>query len=443
MARRLFDNIFRFVGITACSLFMVMLFATKSYAAGDLDNILEYDITVNVNDDATLDLVYHIEWMVLDSDSEGPLSWVTIGIPNKHYVEYEPLSSNIKKMSYTSSDGPSLRIDFDRDYYAGEVVSFDYEVIQDYAYDVNSLTDGETVYEFTPGWFDNIIVDNMVIRWNNEKMESWSPSCEFEDGYCVWRAFLDKGEKYTVKVTYKNDAYAFKEKKESSNTVDANIDGSVKGSISTAGKVGQLVGSGIATLYSLFVPSPFIAMIVGLAILSRKMRQRYNRTANFGGEPKIVRTKIEYYANCPGCNAPRPEGKDNCAYCGCSFIKSETKVEEKDIPPEEKEILNKRTDGTYRYSSSPNTYMRVHVIPVPVVHHSSSSSSSHSSSSRSSHHSSCAHSSCACACACACAGGGRAGCTTKDFYNTNLKLRYFENRRSAKNGSKDQSKEYK
>ncbi len=27
---------------------------------------------------------------------------------------------------------------------------------------------------------------------------------------------------------------------------------------------------------------------------------------------------------------------------------------------------------------------------------------------------------CACACACACAGGGRAGCSLKDFYNTNL-----------------------
>ena len=40
-------------------------------------------------------------------------------------------------------------------------------------------------------------------------------------------------------------------------------------------------------------------------------------------------------------------------------------------------------------------------------------------------HSSCA-SSCACvsscACACACAGGGRAGCTKKDFYNTKLKV---------------------
>lgn len=41
------------------------------------------------------------------------------------------------------------------------------------------------------------------------------------------------------------------------------------------------------------------------------------------------------------------------------------------------------------------------------------------------HSSSCA-SSCACvsscACACACAGGGRAGCTKKDFYQTNLKV---------------------
>ena len=42
------------------------------------------------------------------------------------------------------------------------------------------------------------------------------------------------------------------------------------------------------------------------------------------------------------------------------------------------------------------------------------------------HHSSCAcASSCACvsscACACACAGGGRAGCTKKDFYGTNLR----------------------
>ena len=31
-------------------------------------------------------------------------------------------------------------------------------------------------------------------------------------------------------------------------------------------------------------------------------------------------------------------------------------------------------------------------------------------------------SSCACACACACAGGGRAGCSRKDFYNPNVEV---------------------
>ena len=45
-------------------------------------------------------------------------------------------------------------------------------------------------------------------------------------------------------------------------------------------------------------------------------------------------------------------------------------------------------------------------------------------------HSSCARSSCACvsscACACACAGGGRAGCSKKDFYGTNLQTEKIE-----------------
>lgn len=45
-------------------------------------------------------------------------------------------------------------------------------------------------------------------------------------------------------------------------------------------------------------------------------------------------------------------------------------------------------------------------------------------------HSSCARSSCACvhscACACACAGGGRAGCSKKDFYHTNIKTEDLE-----------------
>ena len=103
-------------------------------------------------------------------------------------------------------------------------------------------------------------------------------------------------------------------------------------------------------------------------------------------------------------------------------------MEEKDIPAEEKDLRSKTTNGLYRYSHDPNTYIRVNVInvprPRPIVTHSSSHGGARSSGS--SRSSSCFHSSCACACAGACAGGGRAGCTTKDFYNTDLKLRQLE-----------------
>ncbi|MBQ3300893.1 MAG: hypothetical protein IJH04_01850, partial [Eggerthellaceae bacterium] len=178
-------------------------------ASGDLDEIEEYRITVDVNDDATLDMVYHIEWKVLDSKSEGPLEWVLIGIPNKHYVSMNALSDTIDRISYDSSDGGYARIDLDRAYYAGEVASFDFELVQDYMYQVGRDNQGEAVYEFTPGWFDNIVVDNLEIRWNSDKVERIAPAARQDKGYYTWSTPLGKGESFTVTVGYPDDAFAF------------------------------------------------------------------------------------------------------------------------------------------------------------------------------------------------------------------------------------------
>ncbi len=163
----------------AIALFFLLAVPGAAYAA-DLDEIEDYEITAEVNEDATVTLHYHIDWRVLDSDSEGPLSWVTIGIPNGHYVSYRALSDTIRDISYTSSYGSNIRVDFDRNYYEDEVVSFDFEVIQDYLYDMNYYVDGETVFQFTPGWFDDIVVDNIKIRWNGSVALSWSPVCEMD-----------------------------------------------------------------------------------------------------------------------------------------------------------------------------------------------------------------------------------------------------------------------
>ncbi|MCR4866849.1 MAG: hypothetical protein K5921_07995, partial [Lachnospiraceae bacterium] len=185
--------------------------SSKSYAYGPTDEILNYTITVDVNDDATLDMNYHIEWKVLQSGGDlGPVTWVEIGIPNDHCENLTAQSDNIKKIALSRKGGDVLaKITFDKAYYEGEVISFDYSLTQDYMYEINKLTDGETVYTFTPGWFDEIDVDELIIKWNADKVKEFSPSAEKNASYIVWKSALKKRDKYTVSITYPNDAYGF------------------------------------------------------------------------------------------------------------------------------------------------------------------------------------------------------------------------------------------
>ena len=76
---------------------------TITAVAAPTDKLRDFTITVDVNEDASLNMNYHIEWEVLDSTSEGPLTWVKIGIPNSKYVSMKKLTSNIKKIGYYSA----------------------------------------------------------------------------------------------------------------------------------------------------------------------------------------------------------------------------------------------------------------------------------------------------------------------------------------------------
>ncbi|MBO4824615.1 MAG: hypothetical protein J5487_04380, partial [Lachnospiraceae bacterium] len=70
----------------------------RAYASKPLDEILDYEITIDVNEDATLNMHYHIDWKVLDSKSEGPLEWVQIGIPNSHYISCTSDSDSVRSI---------------------------------------------------------------------------------------------------------------------------------------------------------------------------------------------------------------------------------------------------------------------------------------------------------------------------------------------------------
>lgn len=396
MKNRIKLIVFRLIIAAVFTMSLGAVFTSRAYAA-PLDEILNYEIDVTVNQDATVTMKYHIEWKVLDSDSEGPLSWVRVGIPNSHYGEVMGLTDNIKSIGYDSDGGSYMRIDLDRKYYEDEIIVFEFSVVQDYMYQVDKLEEGYTEYAFTPGWFDDIAIDSMTLRWNADKAYSWNPNCLSMDGDLVWtEQDMAPGDKMTITVTYPNDAYGFDLSKKIAEEEDDD----------------DWIYVIIGLLIVLF---PVIVLIALVRAVSSAV---YTARAAFGPkEKRITRTKIVYYPTCPGCGAVREEGKTKCEFCGRDLIKSKEVIREKDIRTGEREAANFTEEGEFRYTSRPNTYIRVHMVPVQ---HSARNRSSKSSSR--SHRSSCAHSSCACACACACAGGGRAGCSVKDFYKTNLRL---------------------
>lgn len=291
--------------VLVCLLFLVGM---KASAAGPLDEIQDYTITVHMRSDGTMDIRYHIEWKVLDDSSEGPLEWVKIGNPNKHVDEITAISDNIKDISYMAENGSYIRVDFDRAYYEDEIVSFDYTIHQSYMY-IIERDSNICRYSFTPGWFEEIDVKNITIKWSDENVLE-STCQKQDDGYLIWQSSLESGERLNASVKYNLDVFTTNENEQYTDD---------SGEKSASGKAGTI-----------FIVVLVVILVVLLIIA-----------------------------------------------CFC--------------------------DDDYHggFGGGRSTYIRT----------------SH-------YHSSCARSSCACvsscACACACAGGGRAGCSKKDFYGTGL-----------------------
>ena len=136
---------------------IAILLPIRSFAAKNpLDESQEYTIQVDMRKDGTMDIKYHLDWKVLDDTSEGPLSWVKIGIPNKNVDEIKAQTDNIKKIEYNKQDRKTyVYVYFNRDYHKNEIVSFDFSIHQKNMYVIDE-EDHTLRYSFTPGWFDEI-----------------------------------------------------------------------------------------------------------------------------------------------------------------------------------------------------------------------------------------------------------------------------------------------
>ena len=279
--------------------------------AKDLDRINEYTITVDPRSNGTLDMTYHLKWEVLDSKTEGPLEWIKIGIPNANVSGITAISNNIKKISYYQDNGDYIRIDFKQSYEQGSIIDIDFKFNQSYMY---TLSSGYCNYKFIPGWFSDIYVKNLTIKWNADNISTYSPKAKASHGYYVWSTSLSKGRKYTIDISYPEGTFKTSKSMQASNAT-----------------ITSYYNNNTSTL-----PSSIIFLFVITFIISI--------LSSFSGRGYSSRRGWGY--------------------------------------------------------SSYNSWNR---------RDSWSSSSS-----------SCVSS---CACACACAGGGRAGCSKKDLYGTNLRTK--------------------
>ena len=158
------------------------------------DVIHQYNVTVDPQEDGSLDIEYHLVWEALDTSEE--LTWVEIGMPNRNFSVYpDSVTSNINIYSKnTDGDYVSLRLDFNKAYIGGDVIEFSFKVNQK---DMLCRNGTGYFYEFVPGWFNAIRVERFEFLWLMDGSRDY-----------VQRGSLDYGEYRKMTVQYGMNDFA-------------------------------------------------------------------------------------------------------------------------------------------------------------------------------------------------------------------------------------------
>lgn len=199
----------RFALLWAALLLCAALLALPAAAdEGDYDRINEYLVTVDLREDGSADITYDIDWQVLTGSDSEYLSWVKIGLANSYAEDLTPLTDSIAALSLLEDGGVYAKVVFSRRYYSPAVaaenggesrVRFAFTVHQSHLFTSND--DGTASFDFTPGWFDDLCVERMVVRWKNG--DGFVADNTGTDGdYLTWEfGPLAHGQAGTVHVT--------------------------------------------------------------------------------------------------------------------------------------------------------------------------------------------------------------------------------------------------
>jgi hypothetical protein len=136
--------------------------STVTAHAADYDEIVDYRISVVPNtEDGSLNITVDLTWKALEELPYG--QELKIGVPNGSIRDEKALTDNIERLDF---DNSYMYVYLDRAYGEDEVFQFSYSWVQEYMYTLSEDGRGVT-YDYTPGWFDEAVVDRMELTWQD------------------------------------------------------------------------------------------------------------------------------------------------------------------------------------------------------------------------------------------------------------------------------------
>lgn len=175
-------------------------FVTNTYAKNSSAIITNFIVTVNTRDDGSLNMNYHVDWMVLDNSLKGRWKYIKVPICNHFYNSIKPISSNIENIGCINDNGSFIRIKFKDSYKPNDIISFDFSIHQSYMYSLD-YENNKCTFSFSPIGYDNILINHAEVRWKKNSILTHNAD-SFDNDYLIWESKLDSGEFLNIFVEY-------------------------------------------------------------------------------------------------------------------------------------------------------------------------------------------------------------------------------------------------
>ncbi len=366
--------------LSAAGLFLVALtfLAVPAYADTGTYEILNYAVELTPLSDGNVNITYYQEWLC----TGGHIPWVTVGSANSNF-EITGFGGNVESARKESSGGwHGVYLTLDRDYSSGESFAVSFSIVQRNL--LERLTDeGKWRIDFTPGWYDNCVTDNLTITLNSPVPVSsyvFTPQpSQVTDSIVTWQTSLGKGATFRVRMVSSDGTF-----------------------LQPAGPA----SSGLSWAWVL-IPLVIIGVLVAMVVRSRRKEKPatseeyiFDEKGNLDDRLKEAKEKWD-------------RDKKGDEFSDVEQARFDKFVAEKRLEPD--------ANGNYYYNGNfinpwilfwalnSLSYRKPSMNVVTTRGTGARGGSSCVAVS-------CACVACACACACACAGGGAAGCAKKLDY---------------------------